>query len=466
MSRISTRVAVVSAGAWLVLSGFASQRSLAQAPNATVALTGARLIDGTGRAPIEQATLVIAKGHLQAVGPAAAVQIPPGATRVDVSGKTIMPGLVNSHMHIAVWGGDNNFALDEKAKLPLREQFLMQLRAYADYGVTTAFSLGEDRVRGFGGDWDDPGIKALIELRDEQKAAQEQGRLDQARLYLSGVPVPINGGNRFEEAARHDVDLRAAQKVDVIKVYYAPALPEWSGWVIDEAHKKGLRTVAHVTNLPAAKALVNQGLDGIVHAIRDTRADVVDAELIAAMKRRNVGYVSTFTQTYSRFIYETTPAFLTDPFFLRGNDLFRTQAEAVKKPAFQALARKDAPAFKTSLEVGMGNIKKMADAGILLGMGTDAGGRRSDGNWSGFHDHVELELYVKAGLTPMQTLVAATQGSARVMAVDRQLGTLEPGKWADMLVLSANPLTDIRNTRQIESVWIAGHRLARRANTN
>ena len=224
--------------------------------------------------------------------------------------------------------------------------------------------------------------------------------------------------------------------------------------------------MAHVTNLPAAKALVNQGLDGIVHAIRDTRADVVDAELIAAMKRRNVGYVSTFTQTYSRFIYETTPAFLTDPFFLRGNDLFRTQAEAVKKPAFQALARKDAPGFKTSLEVGMGNVKKMADAGILLGMGTDGGGRRSDGNWSGFHDHVELELYVKAGLTPMQTLVAATQGSARVMAVDRQLGTLEPGKWADMLVLNANPLTDIRNTRQIESVWIAGHRLARRANTN
>jgi imidazolonepropionase-like amidohydrolase len=91
-------------------------------------------------------------------------------------------------------------------------------------------------------------------------------------------------------------------------------------------------------------------------------------------------------------------------------------------------------------------------------MGTDTGAQL--GRWQGFFEHTELELMVKAGLTPMQTLVAATGDAARVMKLDEQLGTLQPGKWADFIVLNANPLSDIRNTRQIDSVWIAGRRLA------
>lgn len=108
----------------------------------------------------------------------------------------------------------------------------------------------------------------------------------------------------------------------------------------------------------------------------------------------------------------------------------------------------------------MANLKPMADAGIVIGLGTDSGGRRSDGNWAGYHEHVEMELYVKAGMTPMQTIVAASQGSARVMGLeDQRIGTIEPQHWADFLVLNANPLDDIKNTRQIDSVWIAGHPL-------
>ena len=130
-------------------------------------------------------------------------------------------------------------------------------------------------------------------------------------------------------------------------------------------------------------------------------------------------------------------------------------------PALQERTRnnKQAQSIKQALEQASRNVKILADAGAPIAMGTDSGA--GDGRWQGYFEHVELELMVKAGLTPMQALVAATGGAARVMRLDAQLGTLQPGRWADLLVLSANPLADIRNTRQIDSVWIAGRRVTR-----
>lgn len=473
MARMRMRVAVgVAMAAMLAVVASVPSRAQvpAHVPEGVVALTGARVLDGTGRAPIEQATLVIHKGRVQAVGPARSVQIPAGAIQINVAGKTIMPGIISGHMHIALQGAGNTFALDERQNWPVRDQLLEQLRLYADDGVTTIFTFGEDAIRGFRED-NENDLRELIKLRDEQWWMQQHGALDRARVYMSGVALNSLGAaaqaGATEAAARQQVDQRADIRVDVLKVGPPGRIeaPIWTA-IIDQAHKRGLRVVAHVTNLPQAKMLVNAGLDAIVHAIRDKPEDVVDDELIRAMKRRNVGYISTFTQTYSRQLYETTPAFFTDPFFLRHIDYFRAQVEAIKDPAFQEKARKEAPGFKTSLEVGMKNIIRMRDAGIVLGLGTDSGGRRSDGNWSGYHEHVEMELYVKAGLTPMQALVAATQGSARVHAIDDEVGTLQPGKWADLLVLNANPLEDIRNTRQIDQVWIAGRRLSRQMGTH
>jgi len=107
-------------------------------------------------------------------------------------------------------------------------------------------------------------------------------------------------------------------------------------------------------------------------------------------------------------------------------------------------------------------LKILADAGIPIAMGTDTGSANDPGRWQGYFEHVEMEMMVEAGLTPMQVIVASTGGAARVLKLDRELGTLEPGKWADLLVLNANPLTSMRNTRQIESVWIAGRKLGDR----
>jgi imidazolonepropionase-like amidohydrolase len=114
----------------------------------------------------------------------------------------------------------------------------------------------------------------------------------------------------------------------------------------------------------------------------------------------------------------------------------------------------------------MRNLKILSDAGVLIALGTDSGGQRHSGYWPGYFEHREMERMVQSGLTPMQVVVAATSASARVMGLEGQLGTLEPGKWADLVVLNANPLTDIRNLREIDAVWIAGRRLTRPATTN
>jgi imidazolonepropionase-like amidohydrolase len=134
-------------------------------------------------------------------------------------------------------------------------------------------------------------------------------------------------------------------------------------------------------------------------------------------------------------------------------------------PALQEKTRnsKEAQSIKVALQQGSRNLKALSDAGVLIAMGTDTG--TNVGQWQGYFEHVELEYMVKAGLTPMQTLVAATGGAAKVMKLDGQLGTIQSGKRADLLVLNANPLTDIKNTRQIHSVWIGGRRLAA-ASTN
>jgi imidazolonepropionase-like amidohydrolase len=228
--------------------------------------------------------------------------------------------------------------------------------------------------------------------------------------------------------------------------------------VIDEAHKRGLRVAAHMFYLKDAQGLLDAGADILAHSVRDR--DVNDA-FIAELKKRNVGYIATLTRDLSVFVYESAPAFFTDPFFLRGKGVYAQQVAQLSDPAAQEKMRtsKDAQSIKQALQQANRNLKLLSDGGVPIAMGTDTGANLV-GRWQGFFEHMELEMMVKAGMTPMQTIVAATGGAARVMKLDAKLGTLQPGKWADFVVLNANPLTDIRNTRQIDSVWIAGRRLS------
>lgn len=439
MIRFSRRLSAGLLGTLVLLASLTVRFSLAQTPAAgTVALTGARVIDGTGRAPIEQATLLITDGRIAAVGPSATVTIPAGATRVDMSGKTILPGLVNAHGHLNV---------DENTKLPVREHVIERLRVYSEYGVTTVASLGStaaDETEG-------------LRIREEQR----QGKLGGARFYTAGR----NAIGKTPEEARASVARLADLKVDFIKTRLngrpGDMDAETLGAVLDEAHKRGLRTAIHIFYLRDAKAAVGNGVDVIAHSVRDQD---VDQALIAEMKRRNVAYVPTLTRDLSVFVYETEPAFFEDPFFLRGIYAYRTEVDILKNPALQEKTRNSPPvqALKQALRQGIRNLKILSDAGVQIAMGTDSGSANDLGRWQGYFEHVEMEMMVEAGMTPMQVLVASTGGAARVLKLDQQVGTLEPGRWADLLVLNANPLTSIRNTRQIDSVWIAGRRLTNR----
>ena len=433
MIRISARVAAMLLSTVLVLAGFAFQPSLAQTPAAgPVALTGARLIDGTGGAPIEQATVIVRNGLIEAAGASAAVTIPSGATRVDLSGKTIMPGIINAHGHLSA----------DVSNRPTRDKLAGQLRVYADYGVTTVVVLGTNP--------DD--LPDAVKLRDEQ----ERGTLDRTRVFPAGYSLR---NLKTAEEARAKVDAYADARASLIKIHITggpnDTPPAVYGALIEQAHKRGLRVAAHMYYLKDAKGLLDAGVDVLAHGVRDQD---VDAALIAAMKKRNVGYIPTFTRDLAVFVYETTPAFFKDPFFVRHEDAYRREMTLISDPALQEKTRnsKEAQTIKVALQQGSRNMKTLSDAGIVIAMGTDSGANL--GQWQGYFEHVELEYMIKAGLTPMQTLVAATGGAAKVMKLDK-LGTVQKGNWADLLVLNANPLTDIKNTRQIHSIWIAGRQL-------
>ncbi len=443
MIRRSTHFAAVLAGVGLVWAAFALPSSQAQAPAGSVfALTNARVIDGTGAAPLERATIVIADGRIQAVGTNAA--IPAGATRVDMAGKTIVPGLINAHGHLQA----------DSSKRPARDRLTAQLRMYADYGITTVQVLGLPL--------DD--VPDGIKLRDESRPGG--AAVDRARVLIAAASLR---NLKTEQEARDWANKYADMKVDIIKMHITGGpmdmTPAVYGALIDQARKRGLRTAAHLFYLRDAKGLLDKGIDVIAHSIRDLP---VDAATIAAIKARDVEYIPTLTRDIATFVYESTPPYFNDPFFTRHvpNSYYRDEMAKLKDPANQEKIRKDqaAQSIKPALAQGRKNLKTLSDAGVTIALGTDTG--TNEGQWQGYFEHIELEEMVKSGLTPMQALVAATTGAARAANVQQQLGSIIPGKQADLLVLNGNPLADIRNTRQINSVWIAGRRLTETRATN
>jgi imidazolonepropionase-like amidohydrolase len=400
--------------------GLALATSLASAQG-TRAFTGATLIDGTDRPPVPNATVVVRDGRIVAAGPSNRVTVPAGAERVALDGKTVIPGLVSAHGHVTDAARD--------------------LSTYAAYGVTTVFSLGGEPPEVFAA-----------------RNGQQTPALARTRVFVAG---PVLAPKTVDEA-RAQVAENAAQKVDIIKIRVDDNLgttqkmaPEIYRAVIDEAHRRGMRVAVHLFYLADAKSVLAAGADLIAHSVRD--ADV-DADLIATLKQRGVCVSPTLMREVSTFVYETTPDFFSDSLFLTHANA--TWVAQLKEPARQDAMRTNAAAqrYKVALEVASRNVKRLADAGVPIAMGTDTG---PTGRFQGYFELMELELMVKAGLTPRQTLAAATRDAARCMKLDREVGTIEPGKWADFVVLDADPLADIRNVRRIASVWIAGNRVNR-----
>jgi imidazolonepropionase-like amidohydrolase len=405
------RVAI--AIAWLGLLAAAActrqapENAAAPPPSTAVAFEGARVIVGDDGAPIENAVLVVDGARFVAVGKAGEVTIPPGAKRVSLSGKTVMPAIVDTHTH-----------LNRE-----RDALVLDLRRRAYFGVSAALSLGQDN-----GD-------VVFEVQREP--------IPGAALYRTagrGITAPEPGRNdvpywiKTADEGRAAVREQAARGVEIIKVWvddrngtYPKLGPELYGAVIDEAHKNGLRAIAHVYTLEDAKGLVRAGIDAFAHGVRDQD---IDDEYAALVKERP-----------NLVLGPNLPdrGVVTDLGWLRG-----IVPPAVLDP-LQAAAtdRPDAQAF---FGIQARNLARLSAQGMRIVLGTD-------GN-TPWGPHLEMEDMVAAGMTPAQVLTAATRNSAEFLRLDA--GTVAAGKSADFIVLDANPLDDITNTRRIAAVYLRG----------
>jgi imidazolonepropionase-like amidohydrolase len=393
---------------------------------------GARIINGDGKTVIENAALIVRDGKVEAVGPASKVKPPAGAQTINLSGKFIIPGLISAHVHVSDVQGLRPPVYND-------ENTLRQLGVFARYGITTVLSLGGEK---------EPAFK----LRDAQSAPS----LDRARIYVAGDVIT----GKTPEEARQMVARVAAAKPDIIKIRVDDNLgsttkmaPEVYRAVIDEAHQRGLRVAAHIFYLEDAKDLLRAGADVIAHSVRDKE---IDDEFISMMKKRDTPYCPTLTREISAFAYESTPAFFSDPFFLREAD--RDVVAQLREPQRQEAMRKSVSAqrYKAGLTVALRNLKKAVGSGLLVVMGTDAGAFAN--RFPGYFEHLEMEMMADAGLTPAQILRSATGDAARALRVE-SIGAIAKGMWADFVVLERDPLKDIRNTRGIASVWIAGNQV-------
>lgn len=382
-----------------------------------VLFEGARLITGTGSDPIEKSAFVVADGRFVAVGVAGQVTAPEGAQRVDLSGATVIPAIVDAHTHLST----------------TRDALIADLKRRAYYGVGTALSLGSDNA------------SAPIEIRDE--VIPGAARYQSAGL---GITAPEPGRNEVhwvttEEAAREAVRTEAARKVQIVKIWvddrdgkYEKLSPALYRAVIDEAHKNGLKVAAHIFALDDAKELLRAGIDIFAHGVRDRD---IDDEFIALIKeRRNVVLIPNLPN--------------------RGVATDTSWLDASLSPDELAKAQgslKDDPKAQQTFAIQARNLARIAREGVTIAFGTD-------GNtpWA---PHIEIEDMVAAGLSPAEAIVAATRNSAAVIGLN-EVGTIEAGKSADFVVLDANPLEDISNTRRIASVYLRGDSVTRAAAAN
>ncbi len=422
-------------------------------------LTGARLIDGNGGPPIENAVLVIRGERLEEVGSATEVTVPAGAEVVDLSGKTIMPGIIALHAHLA----RTTTGLNTHAENFNEENLRDRLNLYAEYGVLHTVSLGSDKP-------------LVYEVRDRQR----QGEFfPGARLYTAGRGFGIPQGypsvqpgvtedtdvnrlsspeqvpERVEELARNDVEF-VKMWVDDSFGTQPPFSPAIYQAIIQEAHSHGMRAFAHIFTYENADLLVDAGADGLLHMVRDRP---VDAALIDKMKARDVFAIPTLTREEAEFIYAERAPYLDDPFLT--DNLPASTIETLASPEFQAEQAADPylEDWGPILLTAQRNLKTMHDAGVKIGFGSDSGQPR---RFEGYFEHREMELMVEAGLTPLEVIQIASKNSAEILGIDADYGTIEPGKMAEFLVLSANPLDNISNTKTLEQVWQRGQKIVDR----
>jgi imidazolonepropionase-like amidohydrolase len=373
------------------------------------AYENARLIVGDGSV-IENAVLLVANGKISQVRRDG--RVPEGATRVNLAGKTLMPMIIDTHVHLS----------------PGREALVRDLRRRAYYGVSAAMSLGTDGYDPLA--WREETIPGAARFRSAGRG------ITMAEPGRTTVPYWVGSADEGRKA----VEELAARKVDIVKIWvdtrdgkYKKLSPEIYGAIIEEAHKRGLRVTAHIFDLDDAKGLIHAGVDALAHGVRDRD---VDDELVAMVKQRpNLVLTPNLpprgVKTDLGWLRPSLPA----------DEMARLEA-----------ANLDRKITQDFYGIQARNLAKLNAAGMRVTLGTD-------GN-TPWGPHEEIQDMVAAGMTPMQAIVAATRNAAEFLRL-QDTGTLQAGKSADFIVLDANPLDDITNTRRISAVVLRGANLDR-----
>ena len=411
----------------------------------------ADVVDGSGGAILRNATLVVTQGKIRSLSDHDSTRIPKYATVIDLSGKTIIPGIINLHGHVGMTRGMRQH-IDNYTYENVKED----LKKYARYGVTTTTSMGAD-------------LDLVVRIREEQA----RGHLNEARIFTAlqgftsraGYPthIAVFRGVLQEVSsaaqARHRVNLLAEKGADAVKIWvddYHGAFKKLPlsicAAIIRQARKKKMRSFAHVYYLADAKSLARAGINVLAHSVRDRK---VDNEFIELLKLNNVTVVSTLTREKSTYIYSDSPSWLSDNFFAQGTTpkVIHTLRTVVKS---RQAADKQRDRNRKNFEMAKYNLEKLAKAGVTIGLGTDTG---PPGRFPGFFEHWEMELMVEAGLTPMQVITSFSKNAAAALGLERNFGVLAKGKAADFIVLNKNPLQDIRHTRAIHSVYVSGQKV-------
>jgi imidazolonepropionase-like amidohydrolase len=444
---------------WIVAASVGSIAAYSQSPrpSGAVLFEGARLIIGDASPPVEDGAFVVQNGRISALGRRGAITAPPGAVRVDLTGKTVMPAMVNVHVHIGYegytsWGAENYTP----------QNVLDHLQRAAFYGVGATQSVGSSPT--------DPSLRFQKD--------QQSGKFPPAsRFFFMPGMAPPGGGpdavlrvgttalNAIYEIstaaeARAAVQTMAKKNIKSVKIWvddrrgtYPKMTPEVYTAVIDEAHKHRMMVNVHATTLPDQKAVVKAGADVLIHMVQN---ELLDEEYLALLKEKKPYWATVIG------LGDRTEVCDHDPFF---EEALSPQLVASIRATTEArpLAPSCGPPSPNSArreEILANNFQKMIAAGVRLVLGTDTG--IEPGHTFGTGDHHEIARWVQLGLSPADAIVAATSRPAALLGIT-DMGTLAAGKSADFVVLNANPLENIRNSRQIASVYLRGAKLDRDA---
>ena len=402
---------------------------------------GARLIDGTGGAPMEQSAFLVEDGVFAWVGQQGEREAPEGAERVDLAGKTVIPALIDAHQHI---GLTNVKEGSHRKENYTRANLVEHLERTAYHGVAVTMSLGLEFDEALAFDLRDVVLPNAARFLTSGRGIAATSMAGPQQEYRLGIPR----GAETDAEGRAAVEELHGHGVDIIKIWVddrggtVPKLgPEVYRAIIDEAHARGMRVASHLgstSGLADAKDLFRAGIDGFAHTVRDRD---IDEEYMALVREYPDVWTipnlpgSPVTLDDLPWLSETLPPFEVES--------LRTQAE-----------RLAAEGPGESFELQCRNLARNREAGMIIGMGTDSGVSVA---WT---THTELRDMAGCGLTPMEALEAATRVNAEILELD-DLGAVAAGKRASFVVLDANPLDDIANTRRIADVYLRGERVDR-----